>query len=73
MESAMSSMTGVPKKIIRSRNSLEYMSKARSPRPDCSTTIGIAPDDPPKEELAARLFNKGVSRGDSPSEAIVDF
>src|ERR1700680_1334215 len=36
------SSIGVPRKMIRSLSSLEYMSNSRSPRAVCSITIGIS-------------------------------
>ena len=37
---AMVSSIGVPRKMMLSLSSLEYRSKARSPRLVCSTTVG---------------------------------
>ena len=41
-ESETWSFISVPKNIIRSRRSLEYISNALSPLPDCSITVGRA-------------------------------
>ena len=41
-ESDTWSLIPVPKKIILSLNNLEYISKALSPLPDCSITVGTA-------------------------------
>src|SRR3990170_2078617 len=47
----------VPRKIILSFNSLEYMSYALSPRPVCSTTIGMSVIVPPFFNIRFSIYD----------------